>query len=84
MFVRHAPTLVMALVWLSCQLAPRGARTSIYGLFSVPTAYYPYALIALSLIQGGPAGGAEALAGAVVGHVWWCAACLCSREHVKG
>jgi Derlin-2/3 len=70
---RHAPAMILALVYLSCANAAPGARTSIFGLFTVPTRYYPYVVIGLDLIQGGPPAAACALAGALVGHTWWCA-----------
>jgi hypothetical protein len=72
--LRHAGPLIIAIVYVSCASAPRNARTSIFGLFTVPTRLYPYAVVLLSLIGEGPRGAARALAGALVGHLWWCVA----------
>jgi Derlin-2/3 len=41
------------------------------GLITIPIVYYPYALIALDLVMGGPQAAAQAVAGAAVGHAWW-------------
>lgn len=63
--------LLLCLVYLYAALAPPGATTSIMGLITIPIVYYPYALIGLDLVLGGPKAAAEAVAGAAVGHVWW-------------
>ncbi|KAF5318854.1 hypothetical protein D9619_010968 [Psilocybe cf. subviscida] len=63
--------LLLCLVYLYAALAPPGSTTSIMGLVTIPIVYYPYALIALDLVLGGPKAAAEAVAGAAVGHLWW-------------
>lgn len=40
------------------------------GLVTIPVKYFPYALIALDLLMGGPHAAAAAIAGAVAGHIW--------------
>jgi hypothetical protein len=69
--LRHAGPLIIALIYVSCASAPRNARTSIFGLFTVPTRYHPYAVVLLNLVQSGPREATHALAGALVGHLWW-------------
>lgn len=63
--------LLLCLVYLYAALAPAGTMTSIFGLITIPIKYYPYALIGMDLIMGGPNAAALAVAGAAVGHVWW-------------
>lgn len=41
------------------------------GLLTVPIQYYPYIMIGLDFIMGGPQAAGQAVAGAVVGHAWW-------------
>ncbi|KAJ4467016.1 Der1-like family-domain-containing protein [Lentinula aciculospora] len=63
--------LLLSLVYLSSQLAPPGSQTSLYGLISIPVKYFPFALLGMDLLSGGPRAAAVALPGAVVGHLWW-------------
>ncbi|KAL4243789.1 Derlin [Abortiporus biennis] len=67
----HARPLLIALTYLSSRLAPPGTQTSLFGLISLPLVYFPFALIALDLIMGGPHAAAQSVTGAVVGHLWW-------------
>ncbi|VDB92350.1 unnamed protein product [Peniophora sp. CBMAI 1063] len=69
-FVHNRP-LTLCLTYLSSALAPPGAQTSLFGLITLPVAYFPYALIALDLLMGGPAAAAQSVTGAVVGHLWY-------------
>lgn len=41
------------------------------GLLTFPVIYYPYALIAMDLVMGGPSAAASSLTGILVGHLWW-------------
>jgi Derlin-2/3 len=50
---------------------PPGAQTSLFGLLNIPVAYFPYALIALDALMGGPSAAAQAVSGAIIGHAWW-------------
>ena len=59
------------MIYLSSNLAPPGAMTSVMGLITVPIKYFPYVLIALDFLMAGPAIAAQSVAGAVVGHLWW-------------
>jgi len=61
---------LISLIYLSSNLAPEGAQTSIMGLVTIPVKYFPYALIAMDLLMGGPHAAATAIAGAVAGHLW--------------
>ncbi|KAJ3992691.1 Der1-like family-domain-containing protein [Lentinula boryana] len=63
--------LLLCLVYLSSQLAPPGAQTSLYGLITIPVKYFPFALLGMDLLSGGPRAAALALPGAVIGHLWW-------------
>ncbi|KIM42172.1 hypothetical protein M413DRAFT_444636 [Hebeloma cylindrosporum] len=63
--------LLVSLIYLYSALAPPGSMTSIMGLLTVPIQYYPYIMIGLDFIMGGPQAAGQAVAGAVVGHAWW-------------
>lgn len=63
--------LLLCLVYLSSQLAPPGAQTSLYGLITIPIKYFPYALLGMDLLNGGPKVAAQSLPGALIGHLWW-------------
>lgn len=60
----------MALTYLASSLAPPGARTSLFGLVTLPIQYLPYIMVGMDLLMGGPSAAAEATAGALVGHAW--------------
>ena len=59
------------MIYLSSNLAPPGALTSVMGLITVPIKYFPYVLIGLDFLTAGPSFAAHSVAGAVVGHIWW-------------
>ena len=61
----------MALTYMTSRLAPPGSQTSLFGLVSIPLVYFPYALILLDLLVGGPGAAAHSVTGAVAGHLWW-------------
>ena len=67
----HGRALLLALTYLSAKLAPPGSQTSLFGLITLPVAYFPYALIGMDLLMGGPSAAAQSVTGAVVGHLWW-------------
>ncbi|KXN80930.1 Derlin-2 [Leucoagaricus sp. SymC.cos] len=68
-YIFSRPFLV-ALAYLSSSLAPPGAQTSLFGLVTLPIQYFPYVMIGMDLLMGGPATAALAIAGAVAGHAW--------------
>jgi Derlin-2/3 len=63
--------MILAITYLSCSLSPPGSQTSLFGLFSIPVVYLPYALIGMDAAMGGPAAAAQGVSGAIVGHLWW-------------
>jgi len=67
----HARPLLVALTYLSSRLALPGTQSSLMGLLTFPVIYYPYALIAMDLVMGGPGAAASSLTGILVGHLWW-------------
>jgi len=69
-YVFTRPFLV-CMIYLSSNLAPPGAVTSVMGLITVQIKYFPYVLIALDFLMAGPTFAAQSVAGAVVGHLWW-------------
>ncbi|KIK58363.1 hypothetical protein GYMLUDRAFT_695257, partial [Collybiopsis luxurians FD-317 M1] len=52
-------------------LSPPGTQISLYGLIIIPFKYFPYALLGMDLLMAGPGAAAQAIPGAVVGHLWW-------------
>ncbi|KAE9393078.1 DER1-domain-containing protein [Gymnopus androsaceus JB14] len=62
---------LLCIVYLSSQLAPPGSQTSLYGLVSIPVKYFPFALLGMDLLNGGPQGAALSVPGMIVGHLWW-------------
>jgi len=69
-YIFTRPFLV-SLIYLYSALAPPGSMTSILGLLTVPMKYYPYFIIGLDFLVGGPQAAGQSVAGAVVGHAWW-------------
>jgi Derlin-2/3 len=67
----HTRPMIHALTYLSCALAPPGSLTSLFGIISIPVAYFPYAMIGLDAMMGGQSAAAQAVSGALVGHAWW-------------
>lgn len=63
--------LLACLAYVSSALAPPGAQTSIMGLLTIPVAYFPYVMVGMDLLSGGPYAAAQAVAGIIVGHLWW-------------
>jgi Derlin-2/3 len=67
----HTRAMILAITCLSSSLSPPGSQTSLYGLISIPSVYFPYALVAMDVIMGGSAAVAQSVSGAIVGHLWW-------------
>ncbi|KAF7975692.1 hypothetical protein HWV62_8807 [Athelia sp. TMB] len=63
--------LLIALTYVSSQLAPPGSTTSIMGMISIPVLYYPYAMVAMDLALAGTSTAAAGVVGLVTGHAWW-------------
>jgi len=62
---------LICMTYLSSTLAPPGSMTSVMGLITVQVKYFPYILLALDFLMGGPRVAAQSVAGAAVGHLWW-------------
>ncbi|KAM5532155.1 hypothetical protein V8D89_014180 [Ganoderma adspersum] len=67
----HTHAFLMALIYLSCALAPAGAQTSFWGLVTLPVKYLPYVYILMDYLNLGPHAAAVSISGAVVAHLWW-------------
>jgi len=67
----HNRPLLIALTYLSSKLSPPGTQSSIFGFITLPVVYYPYIMVAMDLVMGGPAAAAAGVVGLVVGHAWW-------------
>ncbi|KAJ3490878.1 hypothetical protein NLI96_g1119 [Meripilus lineatus] len=80
----HTRPLLVALSYMTSRLAPPGAQTSLFGLVSIPLVYFPYALILLDLLMGGPRAAAQSVTGAVAGHLWWWLVWDTRRLHAFG
>ena len=66
----HFRPLLISLITLSSRLSP-GSLVSIFGLFTLRNEYFPYAMLAMDLIMGGPSAAASALTGIISGYGWW-------------
>ncbi|KAF8122572.1 Der1-like family-domain-containing protein [Boletus edulis] len=66
--VVHDHAFLNCLTYLMCALAPPGAQTSVMGLITIPVKYFPYALLAIDVLNGRAS---ESLSGMIVGHLWW-------------
>jgi len=67
----HFRPLLIALTYLSSSLAPPGTQSSVFGLITIPVIYYPYLMVAMDFVMGGPGAAAAGVVGLVVGHGWW-------------
>ena len=63
--------LLVCLIYLNSRLSPPGTQTSFYGILTLPLTYYPYIIIFIDLIIGGPHAAAVSVTGAIAGHAWW-------------
>jgi len=66
----HYRALLTCITYLSSRLNP-DAPTSIFGLVTIKALYFPFALIGMDLLNGGPAAAIISLTGIVAGHVWY-------------
>ena len=67
----HTRPLLIALTYVTSKLSPPGTQTSIFGLITIPVAYYPYLMVGMDLLMGGPTAAAIGVTGLIVGHGWW-------------
>ncbi|THH12958.1 hypothetical protein EW146_g7208 [Bondarzewia mesenterica] len=67
----HTRALLLCTTYLSSALSPEGMQTSFMGLITFPVKYFPYVLLGMDLIMGGPSAAAVSVTGLVVGHLWW-------------
>jgi len=66
----HYRALLTCLTYLSSRLNPE-APMSIFGLITIKALYFPFALLGMDLLNGGPAAAIVSLTGIVAGHVWY-------------
>ncbi|KAF5356588.1 hypothetical protein D9758_008296 [Tetrapyrgos nigripes] len=62
---------LLCIIYLSSSLAPVGAMANLFGLITFPVKYYPYVILAMDFLLGGPQAAAQSIPGAIVGHLWW-------------
>lgn len=67
----HLRPLLVCITYVTSALAPAGSETSFFGLVTFPIKYMPYVMVLMDFIMAGPAAAAQAVGGALVGHVWW-------------
>ncbi|KAI0088898.1 DER1-domain-containing protein [Irpex rosettiformis] len=63
--------LLVCIIYLHSRLSPPGAQTSFYGILTLPLTYYPFIIIFIDLVVGGPHAAAMSVTGAIAGHAWW-------------
>jgi len=66
----HYRALLMSLTYLTSRLNPE-APMSIFGLITIKALYFPFALLGMDVLMGGPAAAIVSLTGIVAGHVWY-------------
>jgi len=67
----HHRQLLICLTYLTCAIEPE-AVVSLFGLISMKQKYFPYALVAMPLLEGaGLMAAAQAFTGIFVGHIWF-------------
>jgi len=67
----HHRQLLICLTYLGCAIEPE-AVVSLFGIFSMKQKYFPYALVAMPLLEGaGLRTAAQAFTGILVGHLWF-------------
>lgn len=67
----HLRPLLVCITYVTSALAPAGSETNFFGLVSFPIKYMPYVMVLMDFIMAGPGAAAQAIGGALVGHVWW-------------
>lgn len=68
-FIHYRP-LLCCITYLSSRLNP-DAPVSIFGLLTVRALFFPFVLVGLDLIQGGPGAAMVSLTGIIAGHLWY-------------
>lgn len=67
----HHRQLLICLTYLICAIEPE-AVVSLFGLISMKQQYFPYALVAMPLLEGAGLNAAtQAFTGILVGHMWF-------------
>ncbi|THV07146.1 hypothetical protein K435DRAFT_643878, partial [Dendrothele bispora CBS 962.96] len=59
---------LLALIYMTSSLAPVGAQANLFGLVSFPVKYYPYVILALDFLMGGPMAESGRSVGVSPGH----------------
>lgn len=62
--------MYICFIYISCWLTS-APTVSLYGIISVPTRWFPYMLIVLDVLDGGPPAALHGLTGCIVGHAWY-------------
>jgi len=66
----HFRPLLLSIITLSSRLTP-SAPVSIFGLVTLENQYFPYVMLGMDLLQGGPSAAAKSLTGLISGYAWW-------------
>jgi len=66
----HFRALLICITYLASRLNP-DAPMSIFGIITVKALYFPFALLGMDLLNGGPQAAIVSLTGIVVGHIWF-------------
>ncbi|KAG8970247.1 hypothetical protein FRC03_010437 [Tulasnella sp. 419] len=66
----HYRALLVCITYLASRLSPN-APVSVFGILSLKALYFPFVLVGLDLITGGPPAAAVSLTGVIAGHAWW-------------
>jgi len=66
----HFRPMLICITYLASRLSPN-AQINLWGLITVRAIYFPFVMVAMDALMGGPLAAAPALTGVLVGHVWW-------------
>ncbi|BGP48656.1 hypothetical protein JCM10450v2_004532 [Rhodotorula kratochvilovae] len=55
-------------------------QVNLYGLLTLPAPYFPFAMLGMDLLQGGPGAALRSFTGMVAAHAWWFLAVQVRRQ----
>ncbi|BGP40538.1 hypothetical protein JCM10449v2_004500 [Rhodotorula kratochvilovae] len=56
-------------------------QVNLYGLLTLPAPYFPFAMLGMDLLQGGPGAALRSFTGMVAAHAWWFLAVIYPRQN---
>jgi len=72
--------MIMAIIYLWSQVNP-SAQVSLFGFITLSSFWFPFALVAIDVLNYGPVGAIDDLAGILAAHLYWYLTELYPRSH---